>query len=139
MAMRRPWLLEPRSFLALFRVFAAHQSGREQDPIGRAGGDIDQVGIDHHVGQPAIALQAVRFIEPDDLLSLLGKDFVIAHYPAVVLVDLAIATAPIAVPLAADPQRLEEQLQGQAGARFPGSNEINHLVPMIRLCPFVGP
>jgi hypothetical protein len=100
---------EANALLGGLGVVALQQSGGLEDAVdaGRATGD--DVGIEHHEGQAAIALQGVQGMEVDDgpLLGVLQP--VVAGDPGVVLVGLAGAVFPC-VPLGggqAEPQ--EEQ------------------------------
>src|SRR5262249_52080064 len=90
---------------------------------GRAAGR--DVGIEHHEGQPPVALQGVLLMEVEDGLLLLGLQPVVARDPGVVLVGLAVARLPV-VPLAgADAQPDEEAGDGDAGALRPAVDEID--------------
>jgi len=95
------------------------------DAGGAAGGN---VGVEHHEGQPAVALQGEEFLEVEDGLLLLGVEPVVAGDPGVVLVDLAVAVLP-RVPLGggqAEPQ--EEAGNRDAGLVGPAVDEVNDLI-----------
>ena len=95
---------------------------------GTAGGD---VGVEHHEGQPAVALQGKEFLEVEDRLLLVGFEPVVTRDPGIVFVGLAIALLP-GMPLAgmeADP----EQEGGDYNAGFvgPGVDKIDDGVACI--------
>ena len=79
MPMLRSWLLVARAFLIPFCGLAKHQSGHERYPLRRAARDIDQVRIDHRVSKQTVTLQAIDLAKRDNLVSFLGKEFVIAY------------------------------------------------------------
>ena len=69
------------------------ESGVLEDAVdaGRAAGD--DVGIEHHEGQSAIAFEGMAAGEGADALLLVVGEPVVARHPGVVLVDLAEAAA----------------------------------------------
>ena len=93
-----------------------------------AGGD---VGVEHHEGEPAVALQGEELLEVEDGLFFLGLEPVVAWDPGVVLVGLAVAVLP-GVPLGggqAEPQ--EEAGDGDAGVVRPAVDEVNDCIASI--------
>jgi hypothetical protein len=95
----------------------------DAEDAGRAAGD--DVGIEHHEGQAAVALQGEAVVEVEDRLLLQLGEPVVARDPGVVLVGLAVAVLP-GVPLAggdADPE--QEARDGDAGLVGPAADEID--------------
>src|SRR6185312_6491826 len=88
----------------------------------------DDVLVEHHEGQAAVALQREQGVEVEDGLSLLDFEPVVARDPSVVLIGLAVAVLP-RVPLAggqAEPQ--QEAGDGDAGLVGPAVDEIDDAV-----------
>src|SRR6516164_1058851 len=90
---------------------------------GRAAGH--DIAVEHHEGQPPVALQGVLAVEVKNGLFLDIFEPVVAGDPGVVLVGLAVALLP-GVPLGggqADPQ--EEAGDGDAGLAGPAVDEVH--------------
>src|SRR5262249_11952380 len=92
---------------------------------GAAAGD---VGVEHHEGQAAVALQGELLLEVEDGLLLLVVEPVVARDPGVVLVGLAVAVLP-GVPLGGgEGQPAQEAGDGDAGLVGPAVDEVDDLV-----------
>ena len=91
------------------------ESGGLEDAIdaGRAAGD--DVGIEHHEGQAAIAFQRMLTGEGADALLLVVGEPVVARHPGVVLVDLAEALLPVVELAGADADPGQEAADGDLG------------------------
>ena len=63
--------------------------------LGRTHPHLHAIGIDHRVGQPPIALQAIGLIEGDDPFAFFRPQLLITRYPSMVLVDRAVALTPL--------------------------------------------
>ena len=107
---------------------SCQQSGGLEDAIdaGRAAGD--DVGIEHHEGQVAIAIERMLACEEADVLFLLVGEPVVAWDPGVVLVDLAEAVLPVVEFAGADADPGEEAADGDVRLVGPGADEVNDLV-----------
>src|SRR5215471_11624251 len=98
-----------------FAAVAFEQAGLLEDAVDAGGATGDHVGVEHHEGQAAVALQGALVVEVDDGLLLLGLEPVVAREQGVVLVGLAVAVLP-GVPLGSgDPQPKQEGQRGDAG------------------------
>lgn len=107
---------------------AVEQAGLLENPVDARRTARDDVLVDHHEGQSAIALQREQSMEVADGLFLLVFQPVIAWNPGIVLVGLAVAVLP-GVPLGggqAQPQ--QEAGDGNAGLIGPAVDEIDDLV-----------
>ena len=96
---------------------------------GRAAGS--DIGVEHHEGEPSVALQGEEFLEIEDGFTFLGFEPVVARDPGIVLVGLTVAVLP-GVPLGggqAEPQ--QEAGDGDAGLVGPAVDEVNDLVAAI--------
>src|SRR5207249_1597951 len=118
-------LLEAGAFLAGLGLMSLQQPGGLEDAVDAGGDTGDDVRIEHHEGEPAVALQREAVVEGKDGLLLLLVQPVVAWDPGVVLVGLAVAVLP-GVPLGsgqAEPK--EEGEHGDAGFVGPLLDEIN--------------
>ncbi len=90
---------------------------------GRAAGD--RVGIEHHEGQTAVAVERVAACEGDDTMFFIVGKPMIAWDPGVVLVDLAEAPFPVVELAGADADPADEATEGDFGLVAPGAGEID--------------
>jgi hypothetical protein len=107
---------------------AVEQARSLEDAVDARGAAGDDVLIEHHEGQAAVALQGKQFVEVQDGLPLGVLEPVVARDPGVVLVGLAVAVLP-GMPLGrgqAEPQ--QEARDGYAGLAGPAVDEIDDLV-----------
>ena len=104
------------------------EPGGLEDAIdaGRAAGD--DVGVEHHEGQPAIAFEGMAAGEGADALLLVVGEPVVARHPGVVLVDFAEAAFPVVELAGADADPGEEACHGDLRLVAPGADEIDDLV-----------
>src|SRR5262249_26597312 len=84
-------LLEAGAFLGRLGLVALQQSGGLEDAVDAGGATGDDVRIEHHEGQTAVALEGKAVVEGEDGLLLVVPEPVVAWNPGVVLVDLAVA------------------------------------------------
>src|SRR4051812_38682839 len=119
---------EPLALGGGLGVVPVHESGGLEDAIDTGGAAGDDVCIEHHEGQAAIALQGEEGMEVEDGLLLLGVEPVVAWDPGVVLVGLAVAVLP-GVPLGGGQAEPEQEAgDGKAGLAGPAVDEIDDLV-----------
>ena len=95
MLMRLGRLLEAGPFLGRLRIPLAQQSRPAQHPPHTGRTHRHDVGVQHHEGQPPVALQRVLQMEIDDCLLFPILQPKVPGNPTVVLVDAAIALSPI--------------------------------------------
>jgi hypothetical protein len=87
--------------------------------------------VEHHEGQAAVALQGEEGVEVEDGLFFLRLQPVVARYPGIVFVGLAVTVLP-GVPLGGgDAQPEQERKDGNAGLVGPAVNEIDDLVAAV--------
>ena len=104
------------------------QAGLLENPVDAGRAARDDVLVDHHESQAAIALQREQSMEVADGLFLSVFEPVIAGNPGIVLVGLAVAVLP-GVPLGGgQPQPQQEAGDGNAGFVGPAVDEIDDLV-----------
>jgi hypothetical protein len=104
------------------------QASPLEDTVNAGGTAGDDVPVEHHEGQAAVALVREAGMEVDNGLFLLVFEPVVAWDPGIVLVGLAVAVLP-GVPLGsgqAQPQ--EETGDGDAGLVVPALDKIDDLV-----------
>lgn len=99
--------------------------------------DGDHVLVEHHEGQPAIALQRVLLLEVEDRLALAGLQPEVSRDLAVMLVGLAIALLPTVELRWREPQLGEERPDGQLGDLGSAADEIDNLVAQVMGNPAV--
>src|SRR5437773_7315116 len=118
-------LHEAGAFLAGHGGRPGQQSGAFEDAVdaGRAAGNF--VGIEHHEGQPAVALQRMPAGEGTDAVLLVVGEPMVAGHPGVVLVDLAEALLPVVELAGADADPGQEATRREVGLVAPGADEID--------------
>jgi hypothetical protein len=105
------------------------QESRElEDAIDAGRAASDDIGIEHHEGQPTITLEWVLAGEVADAFFLIVGEPVVARYPGVVLVDLAEAKLPVVEFAGADADPGEEATDGDIRLVAPVPNEIDDLI-----------
>src|SRR5262249_35192735 len=107
---------------------AVEAPGLLEDAVDAGRAAVGDIGIDHHEGQPAVALQREQLLEVEDGLLLVGLEPMVARDPGVVLVGLAVALLP-GVPLGGgEVQPAQEAGDGDAGLAGPVVDEVDDLV-----------
>jgi hypothetical protein len=93
--------------------------------------DSDDVGIEHHEGEPTVTLKRIESFEVEDgsLFGLLKP--VVARHHGVVLVDLAVASFPVVELAGGDSQPADEPAGWQLRFISPKVDEIDDLIAMI--------
>ena len=77
------------------------------------------VGIEHHVREPTIALDGMGGLVGEDRFLFCRRQPVIARHPGIVLVHLAVAPAPIVALAGPDPRPPNEPVGGDLGPLAP--------------------
>jgi hypothetical protein len=72
-----------------------HQPGVAEHAVDTRGTGRDDIGIEHHEGETAVAFQGIFLVEVDDRAFLPVFEPPVAGDPGVVLVDLAVAFLPV--------------------------------------------
>src|ERR1700691_4197578 len=103
---------------------------------GRATGD--DIGIEHHEGQTAVAVIGVLTGEGADAFAFVGGEPMIAWHPGVVFVDLAEARDPVLVLAARDADPGHEARDRDVGCVAPSADEIDQLVARVVGDPAAG-
>jgi hypothetical protein len=89
------------------------------------------VGIDHHEGQPPVAIVRVLAGENADALFLVVGEPMVTRHPGVVFVDLAKACFPVVELAGADADPAEEMRDRDLGPVAPRADEIDDLVARV--------
>ncbi len=121
-------LLEP---LALLRGLAAARceaAGGLEDAVDAGGADRDDIGVEHHVGQPPVSLQGVAGVEVEDRLLLPALEPPIAREPGVMPVGRPEACLPREELAETDAEPTDEPPQGDLGPGRPTLDERDDLV-----------
>src|SRR5262245_54722229 len=107
---------------------AVEEAGRLEDAVDAGGTTGGDVLVEHHEGEPSVALQRKQGVEVEDGLFLGGLEPVVAGNPGVVLVGLAVAVLP-GMPLGGgNPYPEKEARDRDAGLAGPAVDEIDDLV-----------
>jgi len=125
---RQQWLDKAFAFAGDLGRVAVEQAGLLEDAVdaGRTTGD--DVLVEHHESQAALALQREQSMEVADGLFLLVFEPVVAWNPGIVLVGLAVAVLP-GMPLGGGQTQPQQQAgHGNAGLVGPAVDEIDAVV-----------
>jgi len=132
-------LLEARAFLAGLCVPCFDESGGFEHPVGARGANGDDIAVEHHEGETAVAFKRELVVEVDDGAAFPGLEPVVAGDEAVVLVGFAVAFAPVVILGAADAQPVNEPQGPKAAAlAAPFFDEVDHLVSDVVRGPGIG-
>lgn len=124
--MRFEGLHKACTFFGCFTVPAAEQFSSTQDTINATGADGNNISIEHHEGQSAIAFQRMLEIEIDNGLLLPIFQPEVAGNQSVVFIDLAISALPVVILTGRNTQPSDKMRHCDAGAFGPAFNEIDH-------------
>jgi hypothetical protein len=108
-----------------------HLSGVLEHAVDARGADRHEVAIDHHEGQPAVALERELVMEFQDLPLLPVLEPPVTGDVGVVLVDTAIASPPGVELALGDPQPADQAMRGDLGAIGPVADVIDDLVASV--------
>src|SRR3990172_5905362 len=137
--MRSHRRVEAAALLRGARVPARETAGVMEDPPDGGGTDGDDVGVEHHKGQAAVALQGKLPLEVEDGLALPRLQPEVAGDPGVVLIDTSIALLPGVELAGSHLQPADEASGADPGAFRPAPDKIDHLVPGVMGRPAVSP
>ena len=99
-----------------------HQSGVAEHAVDAGGADGDDVGVEHHEGEPPVAFQGMPGVEVEDGRLLPVLEPPIAGDQRVVLVGQAVAVAPVVELAGGDPEPGDEpSRRGSRCARTSGA------------------
>jgi len=132
------WLLEAGSLERRPAVPAPQPAGGLEHPVDAGRTDRHHIPIQHHEGQPPVALQRILGLERQDGLLLPAFQPVVAWDPGIVLVGPAIPAPPIVVLAGREAQPGHQQADGQPGLIRPAANEVYHLVAGVVGNPLAG-
>src|SRR5579885_3341945 len=121
-------LLEAFAFEGRLAVVASHQPGAPEDPVDARGADGDDVGVEHHEGEPPVALQGMARVEVEDGGLLPGLEPPVAGDLRVVLVGRPVACPPIVELAGGDAEPADEPRHRDLGAPGPVPDEVDDLV-----------
>lgn len=100
-------------------------AGLAQHPPHRRGRRGDNVGIEHHEREPAVALQRVLRVESENRLALPGLQRLVTLDERVVLVGLAVPPLPVVEFPALDADPGDEAGGGDLGPLGPSAHEVD--------------
>ncbi len=129
-----PVLMRRQGLDEAFSLFRGHgratgqQSSAFEHPIDAGGTASDDVGIEHHEGEPAITFQRIAASVGANAFFFVRGEPVVAWHPGVVLVDLAEAAFPVVDLAGGQTQPSEKATSRDAGLVAPGTDEIDDLV-----------
>ena len=128
---------ETGAFLRRLAFGAADQSGRFEHPIRRRRSHRGHVRIQHHEGQAAVAFQRVLEDVADDSLFFLWLQPMVARHLRVVVIGLAVASAPPGKFPGAECQPRQEAAKGEFGAGVHAFEEVHHGIAFVRGSPLL--
>src|SRR4051812_28368770 len=102
-----------------------HQPGVAEDAVDARGADGHDVGVEHHEGEPPVALERMARVEVDDGSLLPRPEPPIAGHKRVVLVGQPVASAPGVELAGGDAEPVDEPLDGDLGAFGPAADEVD--------------
>jgi hypothetical protein len=102
-----------------------HQSGVAEHAIDARGADGDDVGVEHHEGEPPVALRGMAGVEVEDGRLLPRLEPPVARDQGIVLVGQAVACPPVVELAGGDPQPSDEPTPGDLGALGPVADEVD--------------
>jgi len=129
--MRLRRLLEAGSLAGGVALPPRQPPGVREHPPDAGGTDRDDVGIQHHEGQAAIALQGMLGLKVEDGLLLPVLQPEVPGNPTVVLVDPAVALPPVVELAGAHAQPADEAPGADLGGLGAAPDEIHDLIPHI--------
>lgn len=122
---RRERLDEAGAFLGRHGRGAGQESGVFENAIDAGRTARNHVGIEHHEGEVAIAVEGMGAGEGADALLLIVGEPVIARNPGVVLVDMAEALNPVVELAGTDADPRQEATSRDGGLVAPSTDEID--------------
>ena len=102
-----------------------HQSSVAEHAVDAGGADGDDVGVEHHEGEPPVAFQRMPGVEVEDRLLLPVLQPPIAGGQRVVLVGQAVAGAPVVELAGGDTQPGDESAGGDFGTLGPAGDVVD--------------
>src|SRR4051812_13831990 len=102
-----------------------HQSGVAEHTVDARGADGDGVGVEHHEGEPPVALQRMARVEVEDRSLLPGLEPPVAGHQRVVLVGQPVARPPTVELAGGDTEPGDEPSSGDLGAIGPAADEVD--------------
>jgi len=109
-----------------------------EDAPDAGGTASDDVGIEHHEGEAAIAFEKIVVGEVDDAEFFVVGEPVVAWDPGIVLVDFALALFPVVELGSAQADPAEEAADGDVGLVSSGVDEIDEVVAGVMRHPALG-
>ena len=129
--MRPQWPIKSISLGGLFLVPSAEKIIAFKNSVYRTGADCDDIGVDHHVGQPSIPL--IRMMSPklQDSLDFPVSEPEVFRDFAVVLVGIAIAFLPVGEFAAGNSNPVRDPSLWDLSSTGPIADEIDYVVPCL--------
>ena len=123
--------MKPFTFRGCFAAFLSDPTTFLQNSIGGGGADGHNISIEHHEGEPAVALQRILVVKVDDRLLFPGLQPEITENVAVVLVLFPVAFLPGGVFTRRDAQPEKKDPGSDAYDCRPFGDEVDHFVTLI--------
>src|SRR6185437_117429 len=118
-------LLEARPLLRGLVVARLDRAGLAQGAVDARGAGGDDVGIEHHEGEPPVALQGVGPVELEDGRLLPRFEPPVARDQGVVFVGRSVARPPVVELAGGDAEPADEASHGDLGAFGPVPDEVD--------------
>lgn len=121
-------LLKTRAFLGRFAVVRTNQGRLFEHAIDAGRADGDDVLVEHHEGQTAVAFEGILSLKVDDGLFLPVLKPAVAGHVGVVFVGQAVAAPPVMKLAGGQAQPGEESRGGDLGTIGPVADIIDELI-----------
>jgi hypothetical protein len=128
MLVRFKGLDEAGAFLGDVGRGAGEQSGFFENAIDAGGATSDLIGIEHHEGEAAIAIEGMGAGKSADAEFFIVGEPMVAWDPSVVFVDLAETLFPVVEFAGADADPGQEATDRDFGLVAPAADEIDELI-----------
>lgn len=115
-----------------------HQSGAEEHAIDAGGTDRDDIGVEHHEGEPSVTFERVTPVEIDDGRLFPGLEPPVARDQGIVFVGEPVARLPVMELAGRDPEPGDEPGDGDLGSLRPSPDEVDNGIAGIMGNPRLG-
>ena len=126
---------EASPFLGRLAIGSTNQSSGFEHAVGGGGGHGGHIGIEHHEGKAAVALQRMRAGVVDDGLTFPGFEPMIPRHQGVVFVGFSVSLPPAGELAGTEFTPAQEVAEGNGCQGVHALEEINDGVSVIRGSP----
>jgi len=125
-------MVEACALFGQLQLPAVQEAGSAEDSPGAGRADGHDVLVEHHEGQPPVAIEGVLMMETDYGLLFPFLEPMIARDLPVVLIGFAVPFLPIVKLAFADARPTDETIKGDLGLFRPEGEEVDHGIASVR-------